>query len=321
MYSRLRSWFAANSGDIAMMYMVIVVGMNFVVIRDAVNGFSPLAFNALRFSLASLVIMVPLLVYRLPKMTIPRRDLLIYMATSSVGLTFMQLMLVLALELTTAANTSLMMATGPAWTVMLLVAMRRQRMNRYLAGGLLVMFAGTSLVILSGGEGLSLSADDLLGCAMMLAGAAGAAAYVVMIQPVIERNNSLDLGIIKHTVLSASLLIIGIPALAQLQPADLSWGILPNIAFAGLVASVSGTLVSTFAQRKIGPTRMKVYDNIMPISTAVFAFLVLGEPLTWLQVAGGALTIGGVMVVRRYSTYRMQAAQEKARKLVPARQT
>jgi drug/metabolite transporter (DMT)-like permease len=116
------------------------------------------------------------------------------------------------------------------------------------------------------------------------------------------------------------LLILALPLLVQIRPSDISPDIIPHILFAGLIASVSGTITTTFAQRKIGATRMKVYDNLMPVSAVIFGFLLLNEPMTWLQLLGGMLTLGGVMLVRRFAKNTHVAKQTQG-KLVPAKQT
>lgn len=318
-----RNWISSNSGDAAMMYMVLVAGLNFVVLRDAVNAFSPLAFNALRFALASMLIVLPLLLWRLPNFRISRADLLRFVLITALALSYMQFALIGSLTLTTAANSALMLATGPAWTVIIAVLVGRISLNRHLIGGLLVMLIGTSMVILSGEGGLQLSLNDVLGSLLMLSGAATAAAYALAIQPIIERNQSFELGLVKHTTLSMSMVLLALPELIHIQPADIPPSLLPQIAFAGLVATVSGTLSTTFAQSKIGATRMKTYDNVIPVSTAVFAFVLLGEPLVLLQIVGGALALSGVMIVRRFSrgTPKPRAATPQVISGVPAKQT
>lgn len=316
MSSQLKNWTSNNSGDLAMVYMMMIAGLNFVVLRDAVSGFSPLVFNALRFALASCV-MIPILIYRIPRMEFTRRELLHFIFFSAIAMSFFQIILVNSVQFTSASNASLMMATGPAWTVLLTVFLGRLRFNRYLLLGLMIMFFGTSMVILSGGDGVTFSMQDLIGCAMMLVGTVVSAGFVVYIQPIVDRRNSVDLAIIRHTTVSLSIIFLAIPQLIHIRPSDIPVSLLPNIIFAGLIASISGTITTTFAQRKIGATRMKVYDNLMPIAATLFAFLLLGEPLTLWQVVGGAFTLTGVMLVRRFAK-NIPATGLKSHQVVPA---
>lgn len=302
MFSKFRLHAAQSSGDLAMMYMVMVAGLNFVVLSDAVNQFSAPVFNAMRFLLASCVLMVPLALYRAPYKIIPRADLIRFALMSCVALTFLQIALTNSLRFTSAANASLMMATGPAWTVLITVLLGQARFRREIGIGLAIMVGGTAMIVLSGSETTSLSTDDLIGCALMLAGTISAAAYAVMIQPILNRHNAFDLGLIKHMSITVGVVLIALPELHHVQPTDALPTLIPHLLFGGLVASVSGTLATTFAQRKIGATRMKSYDNIIPLSAALFAFWLLGDPLTALQIIGGALTLGGVLLVRRSMT-------------------
>jgi drug/metabolite transporter (DMT)-like permease len=281
-----------------MVYMTFIAGLNFVVLRDAVTSFSPMVFNAMRLGLGA-VVLAPFLLRRLPHMRFNRHDLRMLILTTMIVLPFMQFMLVNALHYTSSSNVALMLATGPAWTVMLLARGGAVRLRRSLLLGLGVMVVGTGVVIASRGSGFTFSTNDLIGCGMMLAGSLATAWYTVYTQPLIQRYNVIDLALLKQLLVSVGVMILAAPELLQLHPGDIPTNLLPNIVYAGVIASISGSLTSVFALRKIGPARMKTYDNIIPATTALFAFLFLGEPITLLLLLGGMVTLYGVMVVRR----------------------
>lgn len=298
MSQKTKSWLFANSGDLAMLYMTIIAGLNFVVLRDAVSGFSPLTFNALRLSLGAAV-MMPLLLRRLPKMRFNKHDLRVLIVSTIIAIPIIQVLMVGSLTFTTSSNVSLMLATGPAWTVLLMTLNGSATLRRNLLLGLGVMIGGAVLVIMSNSSGLTFSRDDLIGCGMMLTGAIIGAWYIVYTKPMVDRARAFDMALLKHLLITVGVIVIASPELIHVTPADIPADILPNMLFAGVVASISGTMTTTFAQKKIGPARMKTYDNIIPGSTALFGFLLLGEPITPLLVVGGALTLYGVLMVRR----------------------
>lgn len=298
MSQKAKSWLFDNSGDLAMLYMTMIAGLNFVVLRDAVSNFSPLTFNALRLALGAAV-MLPFLLYRLPKMRFDKHDLRVLIVSTIIAIPIIQVLMVGSLTFTTSSNVSLMLATGPAWTVLLMTLNGSATLRRNLLLGLLVMIGGAALVIMSNSSGVAFSRDDLIGCGMMLAGAVIGAWYIVYTKPMVDRAKAIDMALLKHQLITVGVIIIASPELIHVTPADIPAEILPNMLFAGVVASISGTMTTTFAQKKIGPARMKTYDNIIPGSTALFGFLLLGEPITPLLVLGGALTLYGVLMVRR----------------------
>jgi drug/metabolite transporter (DMT)-like permease len=52
------------------------------------------------------------------------------------------------------------------------------------------------------------------------------------------------------------------------------------------------------AMRRIGAGATSMIGTLGPVLTIVLAALLLGEPLTWMQVAGAALVILGVLRIR-----------------------
>lgn len=298
MSQKTRSWFFDYSGDLAMFYMTIIAGLNFVVMRDAVTDFSPMAFNAIRLSLGACVL-IPFLLRRLPHMQFDRRDIRALFIATLLTIPLTQALMVTALKYTTSSNVSLMLATGPAWTVLLTVLNGTVSFRKGLLYGLGIMLLGSAFVIASHGSGFAMSTDDLIGCGMMLIGAMLGSWYIVFTKPINDRSKTIDIILIKAILIAAGVSLLAVPELVTMSPSDVPPSLLPNIFFGGLVASISGNMTTTFAQRKIGPTRMKVYDNIIPATTAVFGFIFLGEPITALLIFGGGLTLYGVMMVRR----------------------
>jgi drug/metabolite transporter (DMT)-like permease len=50
---------------------------------------------------------------------------------------------------------------------------------------------------------------------------------------------------------------------------------------------------------KIGPAKATLAANLQPFVAAVLAVILLSEPLSWLQIVGGALIGVGILFVRR----------------------
>ena len=65
---------------------------------------------------------------------------------------------------------------------------------------------------------------------------------------------------------------------------------------AGIMASIAAPLLWMKAVQSIGPGRSSMFFNLVPIFTAVIAFMALGEPLAAYHAVGGVLTIGGLLL-------------------------
>jgi drug/metabolite transporter (DMT)-like permease len=50
---------------------------------------------------------------------------------------------------------------------------------------------------------------------------------------------------------------------------------------------------------RVGPSRATLVANLQPFIAAVFALVLLSETITWVQIAGGFLIGGGILLARR----------------------
>jgi drug/metabolite transporter (DMT)-like permease len=67
----------------------------------------------------------------------------------------------------------------------------------------------------------------------------------------------------------------------------------------GIVCQLAGHVLIAYAMGRLPATTSSVTLLGQAPATAVLATLLLGERLGWLQVAGGALVLGGIYVVNR----------------------
>jgi drug/metabolite transporter (DMT)-like permease len=74
---------------------------------------------------------------------------------------------------------------------------------------------------------------------------------------------------------------------------------LANIAYLGIITSVVAYLLWFYALSRLEASRVAVFANLQPPATAVAAWLILGDPITWEIVAGGVLVVLGVRVAQR----------------------
>ena len=96
--------------------MTLIWGVNFPLIKATLPEIEPLAFNALRFPLAALTVL--LLLRRRGKVPWPARsDWPRLVALGILGNVVYQGFFIFGIESTLAGNASLLLATTPAWTL------------------------------------------------------------------------------------------------------------------------------------------------------------------------------------------------------------
>lgn len=104
-------------------------------------------------------------------------------------------------------------------------------------------------------------------------------------------------------------LLLLVPAVAwelpQSPPIRLTPVALLGVSYVSIFPSALAFLAWNYGVARIGAGRAAVFNNLLPLFTAVWAVLLLGEPVSWAQAAGGLLILGGVSlggVLPPYST-------------------
>jgi drug/metabolite transporter (DMT)-like permease len=109
---------------------------------------------------------------------------------------------------------------------------------------------------------------------------------------------------------AAASLTAGSALLGELRPGKLTaagWGWLACLA----VVSTVGAISLFFAGlRRAGPTTASILATVEPLVTVLLAFLVFGETLGAVQIAGGTLVLAAVLV--------LQARRPGLRRAAPA---
>ena len=198
-----------------------------------------------------------------------------------------------AMLYTTTTNTSLIVSLSPlVASVLISIFYRSQRLSRLQAIGSLLAAVGVVLVVLNGHFVLHLSpiGDALAFCAALCWGV-----YSLLMIPANSRYNVL---FITRKVFFYGLLFM-IPYF--LWKPELGINILIgkpylvwNLLFLGSIASMLCFLAWNWVLKKLGPVVATNYVYLNPVTTIVFAWLILSEQITLFFLLGTLLIILGM---------------------------
>ena len=255
----------------------------------------PLAFNAVRMTVAALVLGVIWLSRERSK-KMPLRDWLQLWGVGLIGNAFYQILFAVGLDLTTSGVSSLLIGTIPVWTALLAMALGWEKISKKTWLGILIAFTGVILVTLgSPAVGSNpVAKDPIVGNVLTLGAAICWASYTVLSKRLLERYSALRV--------SAVGLLLGVPGLWPFAVTDLislDWRALPpsvygSILYTSCLSIALAYLIWSYSIQQLGSSRTAIFNNIVPVVTFVLAFLVLREPVTWLQVVGGVVVLAGV---------------------------
>ena len=223
---------------------------------------------------------------------LPRRDVLAGLALGAVGYSAQAGAFFAALRRLDASLLSLLLYTFPTMVTVAAIALGRERASVRAAAALPLASAGLALV-LAGAAGGAL---DPLGVDLAIGAAVIYTTYILTSQGVAGRSDPVVLSALVCTGAATTLTLASV-ALGDLRPGALSaagFGWLAAIASVSTVAAVSLFFAGL---RRVGPTTASIVSTAEPVTTVVLAFLVFGESLSAVQLTGGALVVGAVLVL------------------------
>jgi drug/metabolite transporter (DMT)-like permease len=284
-----------------MSFLSVIWGLNFIAIKDGFNDFSPMTFNAIRFSIS-----VPFLVvfawrsHSLRRMEF--RDVLYLVGLVGPLLVGLQLFWFLGQDRTTATNAAFLQATAPMWTAIISVLAGMLKISSKLTIGIIGTVVGVGLVMTGQPDAqISLSSENMLGNILNILSAMCFAGATILSKRLVDRYGGIIIGIYTHWVTWVGLLVIASPDLVTLGADDFPLKVFPNLLFSSLLANALGFPLYNYSIKMMGPTRASMYSNFPPIFAAIGGYFLLGESLTGMLVAGGIVTLASVIYVRRHA--------------------
>jgi drug/metabolite transporter (DMT)-like permease len=210
-----------------------------------------------------------------------------------------------ALERIDASLLSLLLYTFPATVAAAAVALGRERIDGRRMTALVMASGGLALVVAGAGAG----ALDPLGAALGLAAAVVYSTYILVSDGIAGRLRARVLSALVCTGAAVSLTLAA-ALLGELRPGDLAqagWGWLACLALVSTVASIGLFFAGL---ERVGPTTASILATVEPLVTVLLAFVVFGETLQAVQLAGGGLVLAAVLVLQAPSP--MKATTEGA---------
>ncbi len=283
--------------DLLVLGSLVIWAVGFSVAKYGLREIAPLAFAALRF-LASAVIIVVWVWTTEGRPVIRREDWLWVALVGVLQIGLYQVFFSVGLSRTTAANASLFDGSAPLWTAILAVASRQERMTPLQALGILLSFAGLTVVATGGDGGLALNWQDLRGDLSILLAAFLTGVAAVMSRRPLQRYSSLRLMSLAMVCGSLFLLPFAWGEMVSQPWERVSPGAWLALAYSIGPAAVVAYVIYFKSIGEIGATRTAAYNTLLPPLAVVIAMITLGERLTPLQAVGAMVVVSGVILAR-----------------------
>jgi drug/metabolite transporter (DMT)-like permease len=196
----------------------------------------------------------------------------------------------------TAFSSSLILAVGPVFTLLLLRRAGYERLTRAQVAGVAVAMAGV-LIFLSD-KLLAASWQASSGDLVLLVSASFFSAYTVHAKPLIEKHGGITVVAYGTFAGAAPLVAMSLPAGLQVDWSALPIAIWAGVFWAVIVSAFMGWIIWGWVNVVRGVARTAPLIYLMPPVAGLVAWLAMGESYTWIKLGGAAVTLAGVALAQ-----------------------
>ena len=286
-----------DSPDLGLLLMALIWGVNFPVIKATLPEIPPLAFNAVRFPMATLTVLL-LLRYRGSIPWPARADWPRVCALGVLGNVVYQGFFIFGIDATFAGNASILLATTPVWTMAFSTLRGHERPGAQVWIGILATLAGMGLVVFGGGLRIGVRGSTLGGDLLLVGAAVTWSAYTVGSRGMVRKYGSLPVTAWTLWIGSLGLVILGAPSLLRTDVSEISPSAWLAVGYSGVLAIGLAYVLWYRGVQRIGNSRTAAYSNLTPIIALLVAWVWLGEVPGVLQIAGAAVVLVGLSLAR-----------------------
>lgn len=280
------------TADLTLLFTALIWGSAFTSQRVAGQQGVVYFFNGARFLLGALVLL-PLAAraYRSRRVSLPvSRGQWFWMGVAGAVLFVAAALQQAGLQYTTAGNAGFLTSLYVVFVPFVLFLGWRER-PRWLALAA-VCLAGGGAYLISAGGGFEVQKGD----ALELLGAAFWALHVVILGKFASRYDAVTFSI-GHFAGSAFLNLLTSLFLERPVISD-AWAVTGAILYAGVFSVGIGYTLQVWAQKHTPPTDAALILSLEAVFAALFGWLLLGETLMPVQVAGCLLVFAGVILTQ-----------------------
>ena len=265
---------------LALVAVTAVWGVTFVQVKDAVAIYPVLPFLAVRFGIAS-VILVP----AVPRLRGLGRAGVVAAVGAGALLGTGYVFQTLGLERTSVSSAGFITGMYVVLTPLIALALFRFRVGAAVWAG--VGLATVGLAMLAG-----IHAGSAAGDLLVLAGAAVFSLQIVLMERYAPLYDPFAFTLVEMLVAFAGLSIAALPNAAVPH----GWTVWGALIVTGVFASALGFLVQTWAQRRTSATRTALVFTLEPVWAALFGYTLAGDRLGAVGWGGCALIMAAIVL-------------------------
>ena len=290
--------------EVILIFITLLWGATFVIVKEALNDISSMAFVAVRFLIAS-IILLPFIF----KKNITKENsyagimlgilLFLGFAAQTVGLKY-----------TSATKSGFLTGTAVIMIPLLQVVIEKRPPTKGVIIGTIIVLIGISFLSSGGSSILNLFSDIgsnfNLGDGLTIICALFFALYIIYLDIKSVKYDFwvlLFLQIVTTAILSIIFLFLFSFTGIETIRVNLSNNLIMAVLYTAIFATLITTALQTKYQKNVTPAKAGIIFSFEPIFAAIFAFFILGEKITNFGYLGSVLIILGLLVSELYENF------------------
>lgn len=283
--------------DLSLILVAVIWALNFSIIKVTLEEIDPYSFNALRFVFATGLLWL-VARRRGYSLRVQKEHFWKMLGIGLIGNLLYQCLFIIGIDLTLSANAAVMLGTIPIWVALLSQFFTDEKLTTNKTIGVLLAFTGVALIIMGNEQPLSFESDTFLGNIITLLAAVCWATFTILSRKYLKVYSAIQYSAFMSAVGLASLLLVGLPFMVQLDWSGISPAGFGGILYSGALSVGLAYILWNSGVSKIGAVRTAAYQNLVPVLGLLFGVILLGEELTILQYIGAIFVIAGIVMAR-----------------------
>jgi drug/metabolite transporter (DMT)-like permease len=276
--------------------LALVWGSNFLWIKVALDGLSPVQLTFARMAAGALVLA---LIVHIRGQHVPRDRQFIHHITVAalVGNAIPYLLFAIGEQTVDSSLAGVLNATTPLWTVLIAMAAGQERRpTRTHLIGLAIGFAG-ALILLQPWQ--TSGRSNIGGELACLAAAASYGISFVYIARYLTPRGLSPFVLAYGQTLAATALLLPALLVAGREPMDIDGSVVAATAMLGFVGTGLAYVLNYAIIARDGPTAASTVTYLLPVVAVALGAAVLDEPITGAVVVGTGVVLIGIALTRR----------------------
>ena len=269
-----------------MFVLVFMWGLDYSVAKNALEVFRPLNLMFFKY-LGGLIVITAIKVAAERRFTVRKKDIIFFVLCSLTGQVLYYFCEYTAMEYIPVALITIILSFVPIISILIERVFFKTKMSVRIITGLVVCVIGVGLVI--GADFKSLFSGRALG-------------YLLAFGAVISWNmyNFITARISRtYTELTMAFdqllctVLISLPYAAAVMPPaeEFTPQIILSLVYLGVGSAGTGYIIYVRGVKYLGPTISSLFSNFLPVTSTFFGWLILGQSLGVMQIAGGMIVI------------------------------